>query len=59
MGRKEQQLQWLIENMKNIEIIGIHPDGYTGTPTILIEIKNWDVAELAGIDIKDGCIMFE
>lgn len=59
MGEKEKQLQWLVENMKNIEIIGIYPGSHIGTPTILIEIKNWDVAETSGINILDSCILLE
>lgn len=56
---KRQQLDWLINNINDIEIIAIHPNGHTGKPTLLIEISNWDKAKLSQFEIENSCIIFE
>ena len=56
---KKNQLQWLLNNADKLEICGIHPDGYTGTPTLLIEFRNWEEAEKSPFESRNSCLMFE
>jgi len=56
---KRGLLQWLIDNTDKIEIKEIHPDGHNGTPTLLIEFSNWDIAETSPFESRDDCIIFE
>lgn len=54
-----EQLQWLLDNLNKIQIKEIYPDGDNGTPTLLIEFDNWDIAYTSPFKIEDNCIMFE
>lgn len=56
---KKEQLQWIIDNINKIEITKIYTGGYTGTPTLLLEIDSYELAESSPFSIDDSCIMFE
>lgn len=56
---KKQQLQWLLDNIDNIEIDGIYHDEMDGHPIMLIDLKDFNLIEKAGFKIKNLCVLLE
>ena len=59
---KKEKIQWLLDNIDNIEIDKVYSDGAVGTPCLIIRILDyWEKAEedKAPFEYEDSCIMYE
>ena len=48
-----------MDNIDDIEIEEMHQDSFTGTPTLLIQILDWDKANTSPFKLEDSCLIFE